>query len=187
MKAFIKTSQASRLHQSTNYGWDRLGCLLGIVFFFSLVDRLHAAPAPRTTNDPREALTREMQQLNGAWKLVDYENDNAKKQTHEQRMASIAHIRWVFENGKLSIKWTGKENKSGIVTFTIDPFHYEKKIDFYGVENGVAHLVPGIYQIDGDVLTISKPTIKTDRNWYQRPKSFSDPDTLLMRFERVRE
>lgn len=119
-----------------------------------------------SSDDPVKS---DMDALQGTWFAVRLQNEEI-----QAPLDAIKQFKLTIKGQQMTFATEGiKETR--IIGFKIDPSHKPATIDLVtltGPENG--QTLPGIYKLEGDILTICLPTKRNEKKEYERPTSF-DP------------
>ena len=124
--------------------------------------------------DDKPAKKLDTEAIQGEWKIKYFEEQG--EVTPPEKFKSMVYA---LADGKIAIKNDGKIMVEGKVDSSKEPKYIDLKV---GDEN-----VPGIYQLDGDNLTICAPAVAAKAD---RPKEFKAPKgsgMMLMKLERIKE
>jgi uncharacterized protein (TIGR03067 family) len=114
--------------------------------------------------------------IQGEWRLIYFEEEGEVDPPEKYKSMVL-----ILADGKVTIKVEGKIVVEG--KYKLDSSKQPKCIDLNrGEEDG-----PGIYELDGDKLTICAPAFEMKSD---RPKEFKAPKgsgLLLMKLERVKK
>ena len=124
--------------------------------------------APEKPNQNSPAVKAELNNLQGAWRIVRAENKGVDVKE------KLGYAQFTVEGNVMRMVRNGEERKS---TFELDPAHDPKWINFITPRGD---RIEGIYELSGD----SWKTVSRGRG---RPGSFEEKDAIVFVYERVKE
>ena len=99
-------------------------------------------------DSPEGTITKEKEKLAGTWNVVSVEA-NGKRVPAE----AIKDFQYIFTADSATRKKGGKaESGAG---YKLDPSKSPKWMDMTGTTDGKARAIPGLYELDGDTLTLT--------------------------------
>lgn len=115
---------------------------------------------------PAQDAKKELEALQGEWTIVSFEQRTKNGALNPLPAEFVMRMRLTIKGDKWSVRLTDggdKGNTGDRMTIKIDPSKNPKAIDFTSNARGKETIFPGIYKLEGDVLTTCRPTGEAPR------------------------
>ena len=154
----------------------RLACLLlAMALSTSLLCHIEAKPVPKLPE--KKDVKSDLEAIQGEWTMISLEQMGKKAdESMTQYTLTIKGEQWMVKSPKTNLD--GKAS----VSIKIDSTKNPKTIDMTTKigDNELSTISPGIYKLEGDVLTLCRTAGKGDR-----PTEFKGDDAILVVWKRV--